>query len=165
MTSAWGGSWGWPSVVPPSAGLPVGSATIKAALETYLRALGALQGLVKDRIYFGERPQGTPLPALTFFRSGGSTVQISEGQGNMGIPRFSLECWGQSGEEAEAVALAVRGPAGGPGLEDWAAGFMGSIWVGAVRVDEMGDDKVPPAFGNGASDHRVTLDVTIWHDE
>lgn len=134
--------------------------SIKAALWDYLRSLSPLVELVQDRIYFGERPPTAPLPCVTFFRSGGASVQVSEGPGGMGIPKFTLECWGESGEDVEAMAAVLR-----ESLDSWDPGLMGTIWVGAMRVDNLTDDKVPPAFGEARSDHRVSIEVTIWHDE
>lgn len=138
---------------------------IKEAFEAYLNALAPLTALVSDRIFFGERIATTDLPAVTFYRSGGNSVQQSRGHGAMGVPKFTVECWGNDGAEAESVALAIRGPVAGPGLESFTPGLMGTLWVGAVRVDNAADDKIPPAFGEQQSDHRVSLEVTLWHDE
>ena len=136
------------------------STSIKAGLETYLRSLADLAALVDDRIYFGERPLGKKLPALTFFRTGGNSVQVAQGTGAMGVPKFGLSCWGRSGEEAESLAAVLR-----PLLDAFQTALMGGVWVAAARVDDLADDMIPPAHGENKSDHRVSLEITVWHDE
>jgi hypothetical protein len=137
----------------------VASANIKAALKSYLCSLGPLVALVGDRIYFGEQHRGKRPPSVAFWRTSSDSVVVATGPGGMSQATFTIECRGNSAEEADAVAETLMG------FDDFYGAFMGTVWIAAAVVRDASDDKSPPAHGESRSDHRVVLEVTLFFDD
>ena len=127
--------------------------TIEDGLYAHLSADSNIVAVVSDRIYPAKLPQDPTLPALSYKRISGVTLERQNGPACVDIVRIQIDCWAKVYEDAKNLAKLVRAR-----LEAY-QGLMGSIQVQACRVleDSMDDwDDVP-------DDYRVTSEFEIWY--
>ena len=124
---------------------------IETGLKSFLTSAATSAA---GRIYPLVLPQAPVLPAMTYQRVSGNRVKSLSGPSGLAHPRFQIDCWGATYNEAKTLAQEVRR------VIDGYRGQMGSIRVGGAIVLSDRDIHEPEA-----EDYRVTIDVTIWHDE
>lgn len=72
-------------------------------LRSWLRSLPSLATLVADRVFIGELPAGSPLPAVVLQLVNDRTDRLAVGQADV-----QADCWGQNGHAAEQVFAALK---------------------------------------------------------
>jgi hypothetical protein len=127
---------------------------IESELRTYLLAQSGIAALIGTRVYPMKLPQSPTLPAITYQRVSGSRVQSLTGPSGMAHPRIQVDCWAASYDGAKALAAEVQDDL------DGYRGTMGTTRVGGVIVYGDRDWYEPDV-----DIYRVTIDITIWHDE
>jgi hypothetical protein len=141
---------------------------IEASLRTYLLADEDVTDVIGDRIFPGERPQKSALPAIVYRRVTGPRVRHLRGPAGLAHPTIELECWAATVSEAKALAELVRlsrGPGDEPFTLEAFAGTMGEHQVQATNLLDDADDLERPAHGEEGGPHRVTMDLVIWFEE
>lgn len=140
------------SYVPPLAG-----STIREAVYSLLASVPAVVALADGRVSPGSRPQGEPLPAVTYLiasrwggRHWGGTTGIKE-------TRVQVSAWSLQEAEAEALGVAIH---------DRLIDYHGR--VGEVQIEDCGlanEVDLPERPADGADDHiyRVSLDFIITY--
>ena len=78
--------------------------TIEEALKTYLLSQTLITDIVENRIYPIVLPQGTELPALSYFQVS-NPVQHEV---DIAYPRFQLSSWAEKYSEAKALTNAGK---------------------------------------------------------
>lgn len=127
---------------------------IESELRTHLLTESTITSLVGARIYPVLLPQAPTFPAMTYQRVSGSRVQSLTGPSGMAHPRFQIDCWAQTYDGAKELAAAVMTEL------DGYRGTMGDTRVGGVIV--YGDRDI---YEPDVEIFRVTIDITIWHDQ
>jgi Protein of unknown function (DUF3168) len=124
----------------------------EAALRARLLAVPEVATLVGgSRIYPIVRPQGSPLPALTYFRAGelrGDGLTQPEG---LTLARIQLDAW--AGSYADAVELALECQRA---LKHYQAPpDLAAIWMEGQQQDREADTNT----------YRVQMDWDVWTEE
>lgn len=129
---------------------------IEEALYAHLSTHAGLTALVGTRIYPQRLPQTPTLPAVTFFRVSGPTIQDFDGTAKTRA-RFQLDCWAEGDtayadahEVADQVIAALDGYGG-------QMGGAGGVWCDATLINDR--DLPDPDTGW----HRVSQDYEIWY--
>lgn len=147
--------------------------SLEAALAFWLSEQPAVAAKIGARIYPQKRQQGDPLPALVYQRVSGNTVKHLGGLAGVAKSSIQLDFLGNTLAEAEALALAVRGTQGAPGLD----GFRGPITypesdgsevtlrVQAARLSNNQEQLERPIHGDDAGVPHVPLVFDIWYEE
>lgn len=119
-------------------------------MEENLRALlladAGVSALVADRVTWGVRPQGYPLPAVVLHAAGGLKSYALTAEAGPRAARVQVNCLGSSWLESmtafRAVAAALSGYAGTVG---------GTLFQGILQDSEPSDLSQP----DGASEQRT----------
>jgi hypothetical protein len=128
---------------------------MEEALTAHLLADPALGGLVGPRIFWGERPQGQPLPAVVLLVVDGNPDYAMRGATGLKNTRLQVDCWGRSYSEARQVANAASDALHG------FLGLRGSVDVQASFLDAERD--LSENSGEGGRLFRRSLDFILWH--
>lgn len=83
-------------------------AEIEEELRTYLLADATIAGLIGTRLYPDILPQSPTMPALAYSVAGGVSVHSTDGASNLAGPRFQVDCWGATKNQAINLYNAVR---------------------------------------------------------
>ncbi|TZG23890.1 DUF3168 domain-containing protein [Sphingomonas montanisoli] len=136
--------------------------SITAATRDRLKAAGAVEAIVSDRVFRDERPQGTPLPAIVLIGAGGATDYHYRGRASVQRVRIQLDCWAGSRGDADALGVAVIEAMEG-------AADLGSIrFVRAFVTDRRdGSDRGETIAATGAAPlaYRASIDFFVWFKE
>lgn len=144
---------------------------IEDELLTWLESLPAMSAAGAKVYPWGEVPHGPSYPHLTYFRVSGSRVRSLEGPDGVSNPRLQLDVLARDAKTAKVLAAAVRVALEVFVKEERAAGreprFVATTGriLQAVIVHDCTDAAEEPGHGNEQSEHRVTLDTTIWFQE
>lgn len=127
---------------------------LEHAISPYLLSVPAITGLVGNRIYPRKRPQGDPLPGLTWFLSGGGSLESLQGSSGLGHPTVQFSAWSKSYGQAALIREEVRKAV---------QGFRG-LWIdleirGANYVTE-GED-----YEEDTDVHQAWIRFEVWHRE
>jgi hypothetical protein len=92
---------------------------------------------VGDRIYPYAIPQGVPMPAIAYVRTGTTAVSTLDGVPNLQQARIAIAAWGTGIEQAEQVADAVVGAlaAAGVPVSDRMGTYDGDLGFYGVTVE------------------------------
>jgi hypothetical protein len=129
-----------------------------AIVRAILLSSPELGALVGPRIYPDPLPQKVTLPAITYLRVYGHSLQSLTGLSGLADPRMQIDSWSKDSDEAEAVAAAVKGwlcgNASHPGWPGRAHGAQGVVFIDDQHLYE-------PDTGL----HRVRADYVVNHEE
>lgn len=128
-------------------------------MEADLRAMLLAADLGAERIAWGERPQGGPLPAIVLTRISGSPIYAQDGVAGMTETRVQADVWTDAlysdalivGKALEALLSGYRGTFG-------STRFHGVFSQGASDSREAGTGDADRFF-------RVSIDFIIHHSE
>jgi hypothetical protein len=148
--------------------MAAGALEIEKSLCRYLLALAGVQRLAGDRVSPWKSSQGTQSPKLTYKLVSGERVEALSGPVGMAKPVYRLSCWGNTMEEARALALVVRGNRDAPALDGfrgWMGGREAGHFVQCARVRDASDDPEEPYAGDEQGEPCVGLDVQLFYEE
>jgi len=77
-------------------------------LVAAIKAIGAVASAVGDRVYHNERPQESPLPAITWGRSGIQREMLLDGPSGISTAFYEVDVVSASTAEVRALAEAVK---------------------------------------------------------
>lgn len=128
---------------------------IEAQLRRRLIDDVAVSGMIAERLYPNPLPQNPTLPAADYQLISSIAPVDLEGKESLERPRFQINAWSKSYDEAKALAAAIK------------TALNGKTWVPADAVD----GKRVAAFFAGAGDlydsdlklHGVRADYFVWH--
>ena len=138
--------------------------SIKVALRKHLGAQEGIANLVTDskgvRIFPVALEQGRARPALTYQRLPKSTHDhnLKQASGSS-LATFKLVCWGDTYEQADTLADAVR-----HGMQGFGGVVEGTQIDSVVLADEF-DDFEEPQDGSSRGIYAVHLDFKIRYAE
>lgn len=133
---------------------------LKASLYERLKDDAAVAVLCGSRVYPAVVPQGAAMPAVSFLLV--SRQEQDELEGGIGVWEATVQvsCWGDTYDEADQLADAVR---------DCLQDFSGSMGIEEVTViddcRQIGETDlvIPPAGDDGR--YHVPLDFEITYQE
>jgi hypothetical protein len=143
---------------------------IEDELRTWVEAVPAASGVGAKCYPWGEVPQGETYPHVSYFRVSGNRVRSLNGPSGVSHPRIQLDFWGRTYASARTLADAVRLAIETFVADERTAGRVPKFVTGgrplqSVIVHDATDAAEEPEHGDEVSEHRVTLDVTIWFQE
>lgn len=118
------------------------------------------------RVYpFGEVPQGTAWPFVTYYRVSGSRLRHLKGPAGVSHPMIQIGCHAKTYKQARTLADALR-----VAMDDFGRGDMGGLFVqsmitGPDRDYGPKDEDLDPPHGDVRAQCCVSFDVTIWFEE
>lgn len=148
--------------------MPAPDLVIEDELVAWLEALPAAGGA---KCYpFGQVPQGAAHPHLSYFRVSGRRVRTLGGPSLISSPRVQLDAWARDYKAARTLADAVRAALEVFVGDERTAGRVPRLVPGgrelqSIIVHDCTDAADEPGHGDELSEHRVTLDLTIWFRE
>lgn len=112
---------------------------LEQAIRPYLISKPTITNLVSSRVYLHTRPEGSSLPAVTFFEVNGMRVESHQGPSKLAGPVFQFDAWASGASGAidvakirQAIEDALTGIArnqkigSSPGVE-----IQGTIYIGS----------------------------------
>ena len=133
--------------------------TIKSALASYLKSKPELVALVSDRIWPVALPQKKPRPAITYRRLPSGHDHTLTSSAGTSLATFRIASYGDSYEDADLVAEAVRSVMQG------FSGVFVSTKVNSVVLGDESDDFFEPQDGSSLGVYVVNLDFRIRYAE
>ncbi len=138
--------------------------SIKAAIRIKLLATANVTGRTGSRIYpVGASPSKRIYPYITYFRVSAVHERHLGGGAELAHPRFQINVWSLSADEAELLADAIR---------ESMDNFSGRIETSNATVDIRAsflesdeDDFEQPRDATNRGVHSRKLDFVIWHKE
>ena len=138
--------------------------SIKAAIRIKLLATAAVTIKTGSRIYpVGVTPSKRVYPYITYFRVSSAHERHLGGGAKLAHPRFQINVWSLSMDEAELLAESIR-----ESLDN----FSGRIETSNATVDIRAcflegdeDDFEQPRDATNRGVHSRKLDFVIWHAE
>jgi hypothetical protein len=128
---------------------------MEESLTAHLLANSGLAAVVADRVFWGVRPQSTPLPAIAMFVVSSIPADSDDITHDETETRVQFDCLGKLSEDAVTVARALKSALlGAPFTVD------GFEFQGAFLETERSDHTQSTA---GESVHRRSVDFLIWH--
>lgn len=135
---------------------------LEQAIRPFLLTQTPVTDLVSDRIFAETRPEGSPLPAVSFFEVSGNRVESHDGPSRLAGPIYQFSCWASGPKgyvDAAEVRQAVenawtalgRHQAIGPGD---GVRILGTVFVGSGRDFEVDTDI-----------YHAWVRRRIWHRE
>jgi hypothetical protein len=100
---------------------------MKEAVLTSMLAHDGVRAKASDRVGWGERLRGSPLPAVTLFRVGGAQGVTTDGPDGLDGAAVQADCWASSPAEADDLAAAVKAWAGGVNRVSSAGALQGAF--------------------------------------
>lgn len=132
---------------------------IRKELYTHLAASAAVAALVADRVYPSLAPQGTPRPYLVLTSITDLAEAHMAGPGDVGESLWQIDCYADTPEDADSLALAV---------DDALDGFHGAIAgrpIFAAFRESGRDAPEGPTDGSEFAIARRILEYRFWHRE
>jgi hypothetical protein len=129
---------------------------VEEALLAHLLASPDVSAQVGTRVYAGDRPQGSGLPAITIARISGGPEYADEGEIGLDNPRVQIDCWALTYTAAKRAARAVRAALSGLDAE------VGGVRFHLATLETERDDR---ERGSNAAEYqyRVSQDWLIWN--
>jgi hypothetical protein len=119
-------------------------------LRAVLLADATVTGLVIDRVDWGSRRQGAPLPAMVLYVVSGAEGYTLKGADGLSITRVQIDCYGDTYASAKTLSRAVISALGGYSDTD----FPGVFHVGTRDDREGGSNEADRPF-------RTSLDFNV----
>lgn len=128
-------------------------ASLEESIVDILTGHAGLTSLVSDRVGPPPLPQGSSLPAISFFRV--STLAVHAHSGNVGLKRsrMQFDVWGDSVSSVSAVVAQ---------LEDALEHYRGT--VAGVRIDAALSIMDLQRYSPETESYRRIVDFYIWSD-
>lgn len=120
--------------------------------EGIFSLLSSFETAAGTRIWPNVLPQGEPMPAIKYFLVSDPPMRSHSGPGTTARPRYQLDCYAATYEEAKALAQDIMYR-----LEGYTGNF-GNI-PGYVSFVEDARDNYDPDTAR----HWVSIDVMLWH--
>lgn len=133
-------------------------------MRTYLISKSAVTALTSTRIYFGNLPQNSKLPAVVMSLIDSDSQKHLTNADGLRRSSIQLDCYGTSTGNAPYasaynVAEQIRK------VVDFNSGTWGSSTVRRALVDDQRDFEDEPGDGSEFSRFGRSVDVTVWHTE
>jgi hypothetical protein len=129
-------------------------ASMTAALRDRL-ANAAIAGLVGGRVYRMWRPQGDPLPSISFKVIDQGRAYHHGAADDLERPRVQFDIWGASPGQVDAVRAALIDELE-PGATEGGVSFDHAKLISRIDFD-------PEEDASGLLVHRTSLDFHIYH--
>lgn len=100
--------------------------SFRTALHTKLGTISGLTALISTRYYYQQLPPGVTLPALRWFVVDLNRATAHDGSAGNEIRRVQFDIFAEEGDDADAVAEALKAGLGG---------FKGSDLSGKVMTE------------------------------
>lgn len=129
---------------------------MEEALRAKLLAAAAISAIVANRVDWGLRPQGDPLPGMELFKVTGLPDMIMSGPSGLVFSRVQVNCWGRDFADAKLLRRAV---------DKELLGFRGT--VGDIRfagIFPAGERDTTDSDEDGALFNCIR-DLTIQHTD
>ena len=111
---------------------------MEEALRTLLKASTELSDLVRTRVDWGSRPQGSDLPAVVLFLIDDVEGHTQSGPEGLSRARVQVNCYGSTYLSSLEVARAVRGL-----LDGYRGGLFQGIFLALSRSSREGGTNEP----------------------
>lgn len=128
---------------------------MEAALITRLLANDGLSGLVGNRINWGERVQGEPLPAITMMIVSSGRRYNHGGVDGTSDPRVQFDIFGNTMNEARIIRDALKEAIE---VRQTVQGISFSVSLLDAERGPLIED-----VGGGKKVYRYSLDFFLWH--
>jgi len=137
---------------PPAWNPPLVGSTIREAVHSLLSTSPGVMALAGERVSPGARPQGEPLPAVTYLVA--SRWGDREWSGTTGLrsARVQVSAWALTDADADALGAAIC-----ERLIDF-AGRVGEVQIEDCSFANEFDLTERPAMGDDDHIYRVSLD-------
>lgn len=131
---------------------------MEEGLLDLLRGTAALTPLTGPRIYWGRRPQGREtLPAIVLTRLGGRRDSNLGGPSGLVDSLVQADIYATRYREAKRAARAVRDAVNGY------SGNRSGTFFQLIAIANERDSSATAAAGEPV--FRISIDLTVWHDE
>ena len=127
---------------------------IESALYSILTADSTVSGLISTRVYPIKLPQSPTFPAVTYQRVSTPRVRSTTGPSGLAHPSIQIDCWAETYTGVKSLAEAAREAV------DGYSGTVGGVAIAGIIVASEND-----FFEPEVEIYRVTMDITIWHEE
>src|SRR5690606_37036044 len=77
---------------------------LEEVIRPYLISTPRITALISTRVYLHKRPEGSALPAVTFFEVNGMRVESHDGPSKLAGPVFQFDAWATGASGAVDVA-------------------------------------------------------------
>lgn len=126
-----------------------------AALIARLQGASAVSSIVGTKVYWIQRPQGDPVPAVVARYSGAEDIETLDDDPDLieTEARITIDCFGANNVQAKKLARAVKATLKPPAMQG-SFSFDSSDVSGPIDLGE---------FGIAGWEHRATLDCVIRH--
>ena len=139
---------------------------IEDKLAAWMATLPDVLTLAGGRVYpFGEVPQNTAWPFITYFRVHGPRLRHLRGPSGVSHPTLQISAHARSYRDSKRLADAVRIAMDAFGRGDMGGLFVQSMITGEDRDYGPLDNQLDPLFGDEVAQPCVSFDVTIWFQE
>jgi hypothetical protein len=139
---------------------------IEDKLAAWIAALPAVQSQAGGRVHpFGEIPQGTDWPFVSYFRVMGPRLRHLRGTSGVSHPTIQIGCHARSYGQAKRLADSVRVAMDAFGRGDMGGIIVQSMITGSDRDFGPNDEDLNPPHGDEVAQPCVSFDVTIWFEE
>lgn len=123
-----------------------------------MKSTSAVTALVAARIWPIRRPQGTALPAISYRRLDGATVNGSTGPTTTEYALFEVNCWEDDYGDCQALAAVVKAA-----LNGYTAA-SGDPQISSCLLTNEQDLPEAPEPGQDLQTHRVLLEFKLWYN-
>lgn len=129
-------------------------------------ALPSVVPLAGGRVFpFGEIPQNTDWPFVSYFRVTGPRLRHLRGTSGVSMPTIQIGCHAKTYKQAKRLADALR-----IAIDSFGRGDMGGITIQSMKTGEDRDcgpldNDLDPPMGDEVAQPCVSFDVTIWFAE
>jgi hypothetical protein len=123
------------------------------ALSARLEAASAVTNIAGQRIYWTQRPQGDPVPAVVMRGSGGVDLDDLNDDAAYAETRITASCFGRNSLEAKQLARAVKATLKPAAVQ---GGF-------SFDASDIGEPIDLGELGVAGWEHRADLDCVIRH--
>ena len=127
---------------------------MEVQLTARLLGQASFTGVVGQRLTWGRRSQGAPLPAVVLHLIDGVPDYHSVGPSGLVESRVQADCYGKTYAEAKAAANALKAVTSGQRFA------QGVVRFDAIFVADERDDTFDEA---GTALYRVTVDLLVHH--
>lgn len=130
---------------------------IEQAILTALFANASVKGVVADRIYYVQAPQGVTAPYVVFFKVSGPRVHSHDGASGLAHPRFQFSCFAKTYAAAKQIAGYIQ---------TVLQGYSGTLGgTGGVTVRGCFYENETDLYEPDTGLFHIALDFYIWHKE
>jgi hypothetical protein len=148
--NSWGLSWGnsWGKKTDDE------TVTLGSLLYSLITGQSVIAALVGTRVYPTFLPQAPTTPAITYQWIYADRIRSTKGPSGLTRSRYQLDYWGSTYEAVKRLCEAVRMAIDG---------YRGN--VDGVRVGDVAITADQDMREEDARFYRVSVDLTIWHEE